>query len=167
MKGAALAAWLAVTGLSVGCRKPATPPAGRTAPAAPVAALPSEPADAKELFELYEKLAAAFDPAVFDLYTDDASIRLTRIAPDGSKQEITLSGQQYKDIGRPSLPLAKSLGEIEVFSDIKFTPEGDDVRMTAQRCTTKDSRTAPHTMLMRKNAAGQWRIVEEVGSSHQ
>ena len=45
-------------------------------------------AEAKKLFASYVALINSFDPAVADLYADDAKIENTRKYPDGTKKSV-------------------------------------------------------------------------------
>jgi len=52
-------------------------------------------AKAERLLERYIALEAAFDPAVADLYADDAVIRNRRTYPTGEVHEVTAPAAQY------------------------------------------------------------------------
>jgi hypothetical protein len=53
-------------------------------------------AKAEQLLNRYIALEAAFDPAVADLYADDAVIRNRRTYPTGEVREATVPAAQYK-----------------------------------------------------------------------
>src|SRR5688572_3832598 len=51
---------------------------------------------ARTLLEKYVALYHAFDPAVADLYADDAAISNRRTYPTGEVRVLSLTGTQYK-----------------------------------------------------------------------
>src|SRR5690349_12995104 len=89
--------------------------------------------DAKSLFDSYVQRERGFDPAVADLYADDAVIRNRRRYPDGQVRELTLPAHQYKALIRQVMPTAKARGDTNSYSAVTFTNEGPGVRIRATR----------------------------------
>ncbi|MBA3881922.1 MAG: hypothetical protein H0X73_04210 [Chthoniobacterales bacterium] len=104
-----------------------------------ISAAADSTAKAKELFERYIALERAFDAAQADLYSDDAKIQNTRTYPDGQKRTLTFPPADYKKLIRAAMPLAKARGDTSTYSDTKYTPERDTVRITCVRFSERKS----------------------------
>lgn len=122
-------------------------------------------AEAKQLFERYASLEARFDPGVADLYADDAIIRNKRFYPDGQVREITIPAQQYKQLLRESMPVAKSRNDYSTYSKASFKREGMGVRIQAQRFSVMKRYTSPISLRVAPDASGRWLIREELSES--
>ena len=120
---------------------------------------------ARDLFQRYTSLWAAFDPAVVDLYADDAVIRNHRTYPDGRVQERSLPAPVYKNIVAEAMPLARERGDRSEYSDVTYTIEGDGVRVEAQRYSVLKDYTSPLSLLLKPDADGTWYIAEEISHS--
>jgi len=127
------------------------------------AASPTE--NAKGLFEKYVALGAAFDPAIVDLYSDEAKIQNTRTFPTGEKKVMTLPAPTYKELIRKVMPMAKARGDTDSFSEVKYTPEGDNVRVHAIRYSNLKKYSAPLSLLVGPGKDGAWLILEELSES--
>jgi ketosteroid isomerase-like protein len=143
-----------------------------TVPAVPVhagkpaktRASPQE-ANARALFEQFVRLTEAFDPAITDLYADTAKISNRRVFPDGTSREMSMPAPSYKTLLRQVLPVAKEQNDLDRYSEVRYTVEGDKVRITATRYSVMKDYSAPHTLLVGPDTDGTWRILEESGES--
>lgn len=133
----------------------------------PVAAVAQEEsfAAAKALFERYVQLEHTFDPAVADLYADDALIQNKRTEADGRVREIRVPAPAYKDLIRKAMPLAKTRGDISTYSDVTYTMEGERVRIKATRLSALKKHISPFSLLVGPNGRGSWVIYEELSES--
>lgn len=143
-----------------------------TVPAVPVhAGKPATPqvspqeAKARALFEQFVRLTEAFDPAITDLYADTAKISNRRVFPDGTSREMSMPAPSYKTLLRQVLPVAKEQNDLDRYSEVRYTVEGDNVRITATRYSVMKDYSAPHTLLVGPDTDGTWRILEESGES--
>ena len=125
------------------------------------------PTPAKEIFERYVALDNAFDPAIADLYADDAKIEITRIAPDGEKRTAKLPAREYKDQIRVSMPIAKITGEKSVYEKVKYETEGERVRITCERSSGSSDKASALSLLVGAGPEGRWLIFEELAESHR
>jgi hypothetical protein len=120
---------------------------------------------AKELFERYVALERAFDAAQADLYSDDAKIQNTRTYPDGQKRTVTFPPPEYKKLIKTAMPLAKARGDTSTYSDIKYTPEEDRVRIICTRFSELKKYSSPLSLLVGPDKDGKWLIFEEISES--
>jgi hypothetical protein len=120
---------------------------------------------AKQLFGRYVALEHAFDPAVADLYSDDAVIRNKRTYPTGQVRELTVPATQYKQLLRASMPFAKARGDTSAYSDVRYLEEGHRVRITATRFSNLKKYSSPISLLVGPSDAGRWLIYEELSES--
>ncbi len=120
---------------------------------------------ARKLFEQYVYLEKAFDPAVADLYADDAKIQNTRTYPNGTKRTLTIPSLQYKDLIRKSMPLAKARADTNEYKDVKLIEEGKNIRITATRFSNLKNYDSPISILVGSTKEGQWKILEEISES--
>ena len=81
-------------------------------------------AKAEQLWARYVALEQAFDPAVADLYADDAVIRNRRTYPTGEVREATVPAAQYKLLVRQAIPLAKARNDLSRYSGCTTRPTG-------------------------------------------
>lgn len=121
--------------------------------------------DAQSVFQQYAALEAAFNPSVADLYADDAVIRNKRIYPTGMARELTIPAAQYKALVRSAMPAAKARGDYSTYSQATFTPDGQGVRITANRTSVLKKYDSPISILVAPDASGKWLIREEISES--
>jgi hypothetical protein len=141
------------------------------APAVPGAA--GAPADgaarksAEALFARYIDLEHAFDPALVDLYADNARIE-SRIIVVGRPPTVrTWSGAQYKELLRRALQKAKEKKlDLNYYSAVNYLAEGGRVRIKAMRYAELQKAVSPVELLVGPDASGAWRIFEELSESH-
>lgn len=122
---------------------------------------------AEELFERYVTLEYAYDPALADLYADDAVIKNTRRYPTGQVREMQLTGAQYKALIRQALPLTKARDDRSTYSDVSFQLEANgSVTITASHYLEFKNYTSPLKIILSVGGADdRWRILEEASES--
>lgn len=121
--------------------------------------------DAKTLFDRYVQLESEFDPALADLYADNAVIKNTRRYPDGQVRELSIPAPQYRDLIRAAVPVAKARGDRSSYSDVAFVEESGGVRITGTRFSHLKRYSSPISLLVAPNASGRWLIQEELSES--
>lgn len=110
------------------------------------------------------ELERKFDPAVANLYSDDATIKNMRRFPDGTSRTMTLPAPKYKQLIKQSMPLAKERGDTNKYSDVAYKEEDGKVRVTATRYSDLKKYTSPLSLLIAKKD-DKWLIVEEISES--
>ena len=130
-----------------------------------VAAQVPAPSSAQELWDDFVELGTGFDPALADLYADDAVIHLTRRYPDGRTRTLQLTGKEYKPLVRQAMPIARNRGDVDVYSNVKFENLGDRTRITATRYGTLKKYRAPHELIVGNVGSSGWKILKETGES--
>lgn len=126
----------------------------------------ASPTDAaKRLFEEFVALGRAYDPAVADLYADDAVIMNRRTYQTGEVRDITVPAPKYKALLREVMPIAKAQGDRNTYSDVTFTPQGRRVRITATRFSELKQYASPISLLVGPGPGGKWVIHEELSES--
>ncbi|MEM6928145.1 MAG: hypothetical protein AAF602_14530 [Myxococcota bacterium] len=91
-------------------------------------AMAATPKDARAFVERLFSLQKEFDPAVFELYADDATLRGER---EGETFQMT--GAQFASFGAEGLAAAKETNDYSTYSKVKIKPDGDGFRVTARR----------------------------------
>jgi len=122
-------------------------------------------AKAEQLWARYIALEAAFDPALADLYSDDAVIRNRRTYPTGEVREATVPAPQYKALVRQATPLAKARNDVSRYSSCTYAAEGARVRIACARYSALKDYTSPISLLVGPGAASGWLIFEELSES--
>ena len=122
-------------------------------------------AKAEQLWNRYVALEAAFDPAVADLYADDAVIRNRRTYPTGEVREATVPAAQYKMLVRTAIPIARARNDISRYSGCTYAADGARVRVACARFSTLKNYTSPISVLVGPGPAGAWLIFEETSES--
>jgi hypothetical protein len=123
------------------------------------------PSSAEELWDQFVELGTGFDPALADLYADDAVIHLTRRYPNGRTRTLQLTGKEYKPMVRQAMPIARNRGDVDVYSNVQFEDLGDRTRITATRYGTLKKYRAPHELIVGNVGSAGWKILKEIGES--
>jgi len=119
-------------------------------------------APAKALFETYVKLETAFDPALADLFSDDAKIRNVVRYEDGMTRPWGTPGRMYKETLRRNMPMAKTRGDVAAYTNVQYTAEGSDIRVKATRSSKFNKIPSPVSLLAGAGSDGKWLILEYV-----
>lgn len=122
-------------------------------------------ASAKTLFASYDSLAAAFDPAVADLYCDNALIQNTRRFPNGETRVMEFPAADYKRLIRVAMPVAQARADYNTYSEVEYAQEGGNVRITATRFSLLKGYASPLSILVGPCAGDSWAILEEISES--
>jgi hypothetical protein len=164
---AVLALAAALSGSAPGVRPSgaASDPAPAPAVAAETKSTRAEFKPARQLFERYDALAAAFDTTVADLFSDSAMIQNTRRYPDGTSKVMTLPAPAYKDLIRKVMPLARARDDRNTYTKVTYVAEGPNVRIAGQRTSTMKKYTSPFSLLVGADEKGKWLILEEITES--
>lgn len=131
----------------------------------PLVAVAQGQGSAEALFAEYQRRAADFDPAVADLYCETATIRNTRTYPDGQQRVLELPAVKYKELVRAAMPAARARGDKSKYSEVAYTQEGDNVRITAMRYSELKQYSSPLSLLVGPCNDGDWAVLEELGES--
>lgn len=130
---------------------------------APVLACGATPAE--RIFAQYQSRERAFDPAVADMYCDNALIRNVRTYPDGQQRALEFPAPKYKELVRMAMPMAQAKGDYSTYSDVTYAPEGDGVRITATRYSVLKQYASPISLRIGPCNGGDWAILEELSQS--
>lgn len=122
-------------------------------------------AEAKKLFSTFVERLNAFDPAVADLYADDAKVENTRKYPDGTSKTAVVPAQKYKAMLRDALPVAKQNRDTSQFFAVEYKQAGDKVRIDTTRLTAVKMEGTPLTLVVGPGPDGKWVILEEHSES--
>ncbi len=123
--------------------------------------------EAKGFFNTYTNLYGKFDPAVADLYADNAVLKNQRHMADGTKKPLTMSGALLKSMIRNGmLQLAKERGDTSKYTDVKFAEENGNLRISCSRYSEMKKYTSPLELVIAKRG-DKWVIVEEHSESKQ
>jgi hypothetical protein len=123
-------------------------------------------AKARALFARYVQLEHAFDPAMADLYTDQAVIVNKRIYKDGKVTSLQIPALRYKHVIRSGMAGAKKQGDISNYTNDSYVPEGGKVRINVTRYSVLKKYASPMSLLVGPDPTGKWVIYEEKSESH-
>jgi hypothetical protein len=118
-------------------------------------------AAAKKLFERYKSYERAYDPAMAELYSEDARLDLTAIHQSGAVGHAAVSGDGVKRSIIKSLKIAKVKGEEMTYKDVSYEKEGDGIRIAGTISFKKKKFTMPWSILVEPDEKGAWLIMEE------
>jgi hypothetical protein len=120
-------------------------------------------AAARSLFHQLEELEHSFNPAVADLYADDALIKNRRIEPTGEVREIEIPGAMYKAAVAAAMPLARERGDISTYSNVGYEElEDGRVRITCTRFSKLKKYESPYVVVVENRGDSGWLVVEEL-----
>ncbi len=117
---------------------------------------------AEKLFRTYMHYEDRFDPRLADLYADNALISTRMVdAATGDVETLHIPPTRYREMIREHINLARREKDKGRYAAIRYTEEGDNVRIRADRQSLRDNYTAPLTLLVGPNPDGEWVILEE------
>ena len=120
---------------------------------------------AKLFLAQYAALENAYDPALADLYADDAFIKKSRSMPTGEPRAITITGREYKTLLQQYFAIAEARGDRSIYSYATFAREGNFIRVDASRYSEMTMRSAPFSIVVGPSPEGNWLIYEESSES--
>jgi hypothetical protein len=118
------------------------------------------PQSAEQFFDRFVALGRAYDPAVADLYADDATIQSVRRGPDGTSRTLQFIGEPYKRLIRSAMPLARQRGDRDRYSDVSVAAEGGRARIRCTRYNELKRYTSPFELVLERSG-NSWQIIEE------
>jgi hypothetical protein len=121
--------------------------------------------EAQQLFRKFKQREAAFDPSLAALYSNYAKVYTLRRMKNGRVRPLSSSGREFKRNLRKTLALAKKRGDRNTYSRVRYLPEGRSVRIRAMRYNRMKQYSSPFTLLVGKDADGEWRIVEDISET--
>lgn len=118
------------------------------------------------MFKNYVFLGNNFDPKVADLYSDDGFIQNTRIYPNRLQRVVTLPAREYKNLIRATISITKLREDLNTFRNVKYTVEGENVLINADRYSHSKNYTSPISLLVGpSDSQSNWVIKEEIGQT--
>jgi hypothetical protein len=119
----------------------------------------ADKASVAAFFSRYTSLSNAFDAKVADLYSDEAVIQLSS---EGTERTMQFTGAQYKKILPRAIPLAKSTGDRNKFSNVRISTQGTGATIEAHRYNEAKCYTdRQYVMRVERQPDGGYLIVEE------
>jgi hypothetical protein len=121
--------------------------------------------EARALFARYVELEKSFDPAVADLYADDAAITNKRKYPGGEVRILSMPVAKYKQLIRQTMPIAQARDDVSTYLNVTYKVEGTGVRIQGTRFSNLKKYSSPISLLVGPNNKGEWLIREELSES--
>lgn len=119
-------------------------------------------AQVRNFFNTYVELEKAYDPAIAELYSDGALLRIKVLKPDGQEQHLELSGGQLKSLAKQIMAEAKARGSKTVYRDVQVSLNGNTAKIKTQRRSNVECYLdKTHTIVLLQQANGDLLIVEE------
>ena len=116
---------------------------------------------ARTFFARFVEISHAFDPAVADLYADEARIVSVRKYPNGAERKFEIKGAEYKSLIREVMPIAKARGDTDSYADVSYQRQGARVWIRTTRYSALKQYSSPYSLLVGPDALGTWLIYEE------
>jgi hypothetical protein len=123
--------------------------------------------EASQFFKRYQVMTSLYDPSVLDLYANNAQVIMTTKAASGRSTTQVVSKAELETALPISLPAARRRGAYDSFSDVEFKYQEstdstlDRILITGTRYVSPDHYRVPHSMVVARNEAGRWLILEE------
>lgn len=123
------------------------------------AAKPVTQAEAEAFFKRMGELNMSFDEKYADLYADNAVVTGRK---HGSEETTTVTGAQWAQLMLFNLPKAKKRDDRSSFSKPRYTPQGEHMKISAQRQVLRKCNTDPdYYVVISRQPDGRILIVEE------
>jgi len=118
--------------------------------------------DAEHFFQHFIALAENFDPAIVDLYSENARIHSARTQGHGQEEIMELNGIEWKALVPQVMPLAKAQNDRSTFSNVKISKQGKGFKIKAERYSERKCYTDHgYYLLIEPSASGALQIIEE------
>jgi len=115
--------------------------------------------EAIDFLQKFVQLEENLDPAMFALYMPTSKIIIKREYPFGEERILEMSGEQYINLGKAALPLARARGDRNEYSDLS-------ILLKMKRYSFIKQETYDHELTIRKDVNGIIKIIEERGQSN-
>lgn len=123
------------------------------------AAKPVTQAEAQAFFKRMGELNMSFDEKYADLYADNAVVTGRK---HGSEETTTVTGAQWAQLMLFNLPKAKKRDDRSSFSKARYTPQGERMKINAERQVLRKCNTDPdYYVVLGRQPDGRILIVEE------
>lgn len=111
-------------------------------------------AEVRKAFESFVQYSKTADARLLDAFSPDLSV--TQVIDTGKeKQDTVIPAATFLQIVRESIEMKD--GSTDAYSDVKYTQEGDTVKVTCT-CTPSDDKPEPFSLVYQKDAAGRFKI---------
>lgn len=117
---------------------------------------------AEQLFVRYQTLERAFDPAITELYADQAIIHLSAPTATGRMQSFEVPAEIYTGLLRQTLREARQRGDYNRYRDVEYVAVDAGVRIRGIRHSVWKGYDSPFSMVVAQGPDGRWVIIEEV-----
>lgn len=124
--------------------------------------LASEKQDALSFFNSYVQASNSYSSALLNMYSDNAKITRQVVKPDGTLVNVPFSITDYKKQLRLSSKIAKIKGYKNYYSNINVTKVANGYKIDALRKPSLSDYKLKASMVVQKQASGNWLIVEEL-----
>ena len=120
--------------------------------------LPETPAE--RFVKRYQHLSDTYDPAIADLYADDAVLKTSYTRMSGEIVEMSFTGAQYKELVPKVSPLAKARQDRSELKDLRYEAIEGGVRVRATNVSlSKCYEDSGFILELRDDGAGGFVIV--------
>ena len=121
-----------------------------------------ENTDALKFFKKYVNAANNYDNSLLNMYSTDAKIIRQVLKPDGELVDVETDADTYLRQLRISSKAAKLRQYKNSYTNITTTKTDKGYKISAMRQPSGERYKLPFYMVIRKQADGQWKIVEEL-----
>lgn len=120
--------------------------------------LPETPAE--RFMKRYQHLSDTYDPAIAELYADDAVLKTSYTRMSGEIVEMSFTGAQYKELVPKVSPLAKARQDRSELKDLRYEAIEGGVRVRATKVSiSKCYEDSGFILDLRNDGAGGFVIV--------
>jgi hypothetical protein len=121
-------------------------------------------ADGKAFWEHVLHLVDQYDPAVADLYADDAVLKNVFVDANGKKRETSMEPARFKALLRAQLPPLRGSGRHSVYSACTYAPVVQGLRIECERRPGPQEPAHHVSVLVSRDVRGRWQIREEIST---
>lgn len=109
----------------------------------------------------YQSLTNAYDPAVLNLYSDNAVLRGVQVLESGAEQPIQISIAQYAAVFESAIEVERALGVQIKFSNLKVSFDNEHAVVTADRYTSSRCFNDTDYRVILTPDGDTWQIIDE------
>lgn len=112
-------------------------------------------AEVRRAFDLFVQYQKTDDARILDLFVQDVSVTLT-LDTGKETRDMSLPADTFREL--VTQDIAKKRGNQDTFEEVKYTEEGDTVKVTSTLLHSGSGKRGPFLAIYGKDASGHFKI---------
>lgn len=132
----------------------------------PIASDPDRCEFARQLFDHFVALERAYSPDLSLLFAPSARVESRTVAANGDVKTLRIPGPAHRDSLRFASALAEARADRGTYSNVTYTSEGSQVRITALRVAEGTRQESEVSLLVGPDSSNRWVVWEQISEAN-